>query len=241
MKKILIITFTLFTFILSNGQDRTNTSKIELDCWWKLEIPGKSYWSNLAYIGKYNSETDKWINSDGVISALYLATVKNYPDYCVLLVPNIQDHYEEHVSVKVTGYDKVTIHAYPGTFQHGFSYFIFPKKELLNISQSLKIYSENGGNLYSESDEILICVFNEKVAFWEKYYTKKYQKKLNKDGYHIPYCGEYFSIKQWKDKIRFNTVEFRYLLQNIASNVKLESGYYEISLDSWLNFISNLK
>lgn len=240
MKKILITIFTLFAFVLSNGQDRTSLPKIELDCWWKLEIPEKSYWSNLGYIGRYDPELDKWTNRDGVISVLYLATVKNYPDYCILIVPNIQDHYEEHVSVKITGYDQVTIHAYPGTFQRGCSYFVFPKKELRNISQSLRIYSENGGDCYSEF-KILTSTFDEKIKFWEKYYTKKYQKKLNKEGYDCPSYGTYFSIKQWKDKIRFNTVEFRDLLQNIDSNVKLESGYYEISLDSWLNFINNLK
>lgn len=238
MKKIILI-LTFLISVLCKAQDRTEPPKeIVFDMCWKMDIPEKSYWSNTAYIGRYDPKYDKWSNRDGIIKTLYLATIKDYPEYCILIIPNVSAHYKENVSINITGYDEISIHAYPASFEHGCSYFIFPKMELYKTSETVKIYSENGDNCFSEFKILNVTLLN-KIAFWDKFYSKSYQKKLNKFGYEFPRYGQFLSIKRWKNVIRFNCTQFQDM-ENLESNVKLESGYYEIPIELWSNFIKPL-
>lgn len=260
MKRFIVLFILLFYSIIVNSQERkTYITNIEIEICSELTIPDKSYWKNHGIITKDYQQN--WRNEPGIIKKLYLGRINEYPDYCVLIVPNCAGVMKEHIYTKITDYDKVIIHAIPTTAIDGYTYFIFPITEILQISEYVRVYCDNGINKIifnkSDSDQFYsTCLsphsinktkFIKILEFWKIYYSKLYQNKLEKERYvygsiyhhGIEYTDNYFSIVKYKNVIRFNCNQLHNSMY-VKTDVYLESSYFEIPFDSWTNFILKL-
>lgn len=215
-----------------------------------IEIPQKSYWSNIAVINE--NFDNEWENSNGRISYIYLAIPKDFPDYRIIIIPNVIGIIPKDVSAYIYDYDKISIHAHPTIPMFGYSWYLIPKSELIPTPNNVKIFSSifyktniyycghSGLNL-----RIRRVDFQESLNYWKYYYSSRNQRELRRDSYKYgekyhnkDYMSfsEYFSIVSYKDVVRFNCSASDH--HAIPEAAYLESNYYEIPKFMWESFVS---
>lgn len=252
--RLFVFLFFIISSIEITAQDRSFTkTTIDYKVVSVLNIPRKSYWSNSGIIsGNFN---ENWFNSDGSISCIFLAIPKDFPDYYILITPNIWGFVPEHVSSNIYSYDKISVHAYPSTLVCGYSWYLFPKNKLFHISENVEIFSSivHRLDIYycghsNHGLEIKVKDFINSLKYWEYYFSSKNQHQLKNKSYkygevyhykEYSLYYEYFSIVSYKDVIRFNCKQFDG--GSISTAAYLESNYYEIPKSLWDQFIQNAK
>lgn len=203
-----------------------------------LEIPEKSFWRGELVYKNDKIWVENWKNDSGQVKKLFLGKIKNFPNYYILIFQNCSFVSPEHISIKITGYDKIAMHAIPTNILYGYSYFIFPKEDISCIRKNVVVYSENG----RDCDKLKILkedVF-EIINYCNSRRYIRNTKKTNEYGKNYHFLNRtyspYFSIVKYKNVIRFNCSYFQ-LNSTENSEVYLESAYYEISENLWDNFI----
>ena len=181
-----------------------------------------------------------------------MATPKDFPDYRIIIIPNVIGVAPEGINAYIYDYDKISIHAHPATPVFGYSWYLIPKSELIPTSNNAKVFSRiyYKTNIYycghSGLDlRIKRADFDKSLNYWKYYYSPKNQRELKRSSYKYGEkyhnkdyntFNEYFSIVSYKDVVRFNCKSFGG--NDIPEAAYLESSYYEIPDFMWKIFIS---